>query len=55
MFDEEVNPENGAVSDTCDNCGETVWYDPNDENGVSCDDSDLAVEHECDEDEDEEE
>ena len=52
MFEES---ENGAVSDTCDDCGETIWYDPEDDSGVYCDTDDLSVEHECDPDEEDEE
>lgn len=51
---DETN-ETNVVSDECDECGQTIWYDANDESAVYCDDEDLAVEHECDYDYDEEE
>lgn len=41
-------PESKAVQDECGECSATVWYDPNDPSGVTCEDEDLAVEHECD-------
>lgn len=47
----EENAETTVVSDNCDECGQTIWYDPDDESSVYCDDEDLAVEHECDPDE----
>lgn len=47
----EENAETTVVSDNCDECGQTIWYDADGGSGVYCEDEDLAVEHECDPDE----
>lgn len=47
----EENAETTVVSDNCDECGQTIWYDPNNSFEPYSDDEDLSVEHECDPDE----